>query len=160
MKLLRILMWQCELVRQQEAEDYLATHLGRCPVYIEHLLATGNSVKKVRIGCENCVLAKLYRASYVVGKPTLTSDGKILFYVRKDKKVEKILKEHLDSLVSVEVVDHREVILTPRQREAIKLLAEGEATNITRLAQKLRITKPAALRLVRRSLRKLARIYA
>jgi len=158
MKLLRLEMWQCERVRREEA-GYLATHFGRCPLYIEHLITSGNSVKRVRVGCENCVLAKLYRASYVVGSPVLTPDGRIRFYVRKDKKVKRIIEEHIDDLISVEEVDHREVVLTPRQREAIRLLASGEASNITRLAAKLGISKPAALRLVRRSLRKLARIH-
>jgi len=159
MKLLRLEMWQCERVRREEADGYLATHFGRCPLYIEHLVTSGNTVKKVRVGCENCVLAKLYRASYVVGNPVLTPDGKIQFYVRKDKRVERIIRDHAKDLISVEEVDHREVTLTPRQREAIRLLATGQASNITRLAEKLGISKPAALRLVKRSLRKLARIH-
>ncbi len=157
MKLLRVVMWQCERMRRTEADDYLGMRLGACPLRIEHLVVSGRRVERVRVPCSECVLAKLYEVAHVLGPPALTPDGKIQFVVTQNRRVKKILREHEDEIVTVEEIDYRDVYLTPRQKQALTLLASGKATNITRLAKTLGITKPAALKLVRKSLRKLAR---
>ena len=158
MRVIRVVMWQCELLRQAEPEAYLGTRFS-CDRFIEHLVVSKRSVKRVRLACETCVLAKLARASYLLGHPEVTSDGKIQFLVRDDSGARRILREHQEDLVDVEYLDHRSVYLTPRQREVLKTLAE-ETTSISSLARRLGVAKPAALRLVKRSLRKLAKLHS
>ena len=155
MRLLRITMKQCGLMRGLRAEGYLGTRLGSCPLRIEHVLVVDRRVRNVSAPCDQCVLAKLYQSTHVIGTPLL-SDDYIVFYARDNRQVRRILREHMDRVVGVDEIDYREIYLTSRQRQALRLLASGEATNISRLARKLRISKSAALRLVRRAIKKLA----
>ena len=157
MKLLRITMKQCDTVRNIGAEEYLGTRLGSCPLRIEHIIVSGKRIEHVKKSCDSCILAKLYHSTYVVGNPTLTPEGGIVFIAINTREVRRILKHHKEELINVEEVDPRNIYLTPRQKEALKLLATGEASNISRLARRLGITKPAALKLVRKSLQKLAK---
>ncbi len=158
MRVLKIVMKQCEILRSLDAVGYVGSRLGGCVKFIEHAVMTREGIKRVRAPCHSCVLAKLYRASFVLGYPVITSDGLIRFLVLKNRLVQRILREHERDLVSVEELDYREVILTPRQRETLHHMAL-DGTSITRIARALGVTKPAALKLARRSLRKLALLH-
>jgi len=160
MKLLRITMKQCDTVKGIGAEEYLGTRLGSCPLRIEHIVVAGKKIERVKKSCDHCILAKLYHSTYVVGNPTLTQGGGIVFLAIDTREVRRMLNRHRDELINVEEVDPRSIYLTPRQKEALRLLATGEATNISRLARRLGITKPAALKLFRKSLQKLAKRHA
>ncbi|MCE4609397.1 MAG: hypothetical protein GSR77_00890 [Desulfurococcales archaeon] len=157
MKLLEVIMWQCELIRKLEAEDYLGVSLRRCPEKIEHIIVSDNKVKNVNVRCENCILAKLMKSTHIIGSPTIVNGGKIRFVVKNNASVKKLLKEHSYQLVEIKEVDHRELYLTRRQKEVLSLLVSGRVSNATQLSRLLKISKPAALKLIKRSIRKLAR---
>jgi len=112
----------------------------------------------VKVPCDSCVLAKLYRASFVVGHPVLSPQGRISFLVRDDWQARRVLRKYPDRLVAVEEIDYRDIVLTPRQMEALKLLASNGA-GVSKIARALGVTKPAAHKLARRSLKKLAKIH-
>ncbi|MEB3788805.1 MAG: hypothetical protein GSR72_02795 [Desulfurococcales archaeon] len=157
MKLLEVIMWQCELIRKLEAEDYLGVSLRRCPEKIEHLIISDNKVKNINVRCENCVLAKLMKSTHLIGSPIIVDGGKIKFIVKNNISVKKLLKEHSYQLVEIKEVDYRELYLTKRQKEVLSLLISGKVSNATQLSRFLKISKPAALKLIKRSISKLAR---
>ncbi|MCE4625391.1 MAG: hypothetical protein F7C35_05960 [Desulfurococcales archaeon] len=159
MRLLEVVMKQCKRLRELGPDEYLGTSIKRCPLRIEHVVVKGHRVERLTMPCSKCVLAKLYRSTYLIGTPTLTSEGEIRFIVVENRAVRKIFQEHKEDLVSVKQVDPRQVYLTPRQRQVLALLASGEASNISQVSRHLNISKPAALKLVRNALRKLARKY-
>lgn len=159
MKVLKVIMKQCDLVRSLEPRGYLGIRLGGCLKLIEHMLLTKSGIERVRVPCDSCVLAKLYRSSFVVGQPVVSPQGWISFLVKDDRQARRVLREHSDSLVSVEELDYRDVVLTPRQMEALKLLAHNGA-GASKIARALGVTKPAAHKLAKRSLEKLAKIHA
>ncbi|MEB3806749.1 MAG: hypothetical protein GSR73_04450 [Desulfurococcales archaeon] len=160
MKLLKVTMKQCSLLRQLKPDEYLGTRIGTCPAKIEHIVVSNRRVHVLKKSCDDCVLAKLMRATHVIGQPVIRGDETIVFIVRDNKYTRRLLREHNDDIVDVGEVDYREVYLTLRQKEALRMLANGEASNISRLARKLGISKPAALKLVKSSIKKLASKYS
>ncbi len=160
MKALVVIATPCEYVKRLRPEGYLGYRLGGCPQgSIEHLLVTRKGLVKARKECENCVLARLARATHLLSPPVLTSTGHMKFLVTATPAAKRVLTEYRDRVVNIEEVDYRSVHLTPRQREAIQLLAE-QATNITGLARALGVSKPAAWKLVRKTIRKIAQLYS
>lgn len=160
MKLVKVVIRQCETLRALDADEYLGTRIGYCPSKIEHIVVSGRRIHIFRKNCDDCVLAKLMKTTHVIGLPVIRKDETIHFIVRETRRAMKILKEHEKDILKMEEVDYREVYLTLRQKEALRLLANGEASNISRLARKLGISKPAALKLVKNSIRKLASRYS
>ena len=155
MKLLRVVLRQCERTRRLEARDHLGVRLASCPRKIEHLVVAKGGVKQVSVPCSDCVLAKLYASTFVASPPTVREDGSIQFIVRAGKAVDRLLSQHRDMVLEVEELDYRRVLLTPRQRTALRLLASGEAKGISGLAEKLRVNKSTASRIYRRMLEKI-----
>ncbi len=155
MRLARIVMHQCEAVRRLEADDYLGTSFSSCPARISHVVVSKRRVIHVSKPCDDCVLAKLYRATHVVGQPKIRQDGRIEFIVRLNRRAERVLREHRDEIVEVEEIDYRSLYLTPRQRQALEAVAEGGAYGVTSLARALGVSKSSASRLYKRILRKL-----
>lgn len=158
MKVLKVVMKQCEPVMSLEPGSYLGVRLGGCLRFIEHMLLTKSGIKKVRVPCDSCVLGKLYRSSFVVGQPVVSPEGWISFLVKDDRQARRVLREHSRSIVSVEELDYRNVVLTPRQLEALKLLASSGA-GVSKIARALGVTKPAARKLARRGLEKLVKMH-
>ena len=157
MKFIEIEMKQCELMKSRHAEEYLGNSMRQCPARIEHIVVAQGRIHRVPVQCSSCVLAKLYRATHVIGNPVLTPDGRIKFVVVDSRTTRRIISEHREELISVRPVDQRQLYLTPRQREALRLLANEEATNISQISRLLKISKPAAHKLVRNSIRKVLR---
>ncbi len=135
----------------------LGFNVSGCPGKVEHVLARGHRVVRFQKKCGQCILPILARGAHLLGMPVLRNDGTIVFTVPLDRWVRKTLREHRDEVVSVDEVDYREVFLTERQRTALKLISSGEASNISRVAERLGISKPAAYKTVRSALRKLPR---
>jgi DNA-binding CsgD family transcriptional regulator len=156
MRVARVAMRQCSELRELGAEGYLGFNVSGCPGRVEHVVVRGRRVVRFQKRCDDCILSFLARKTHLLGMPVLRSDGTIVFTVPLDKTVRRLLRENRDNVVSVEEVDYREVFLTERQRTVIRLISTGEASNISRVAEKLGISKPAAYKIVRSALRKLA----
>ena len=158
MKALLVEAVPCEMVRQLRPEAYIGYKIGDCSV-IEHiLLAEGKPVRRTR-SCETCVLGQLVRHGHLLAPPTLTRQGLMRFIVSDTRETRRTLKRFRDQVVRVEEESISAVTLSPRQREAVSLLA-GSASNISRLARELGISKTAAWKLVKKSLQKLAKLHA
>lgn len=160
MRLIRVVIRQCETLKSLQADEYLGTRIGYCPYKIEHIVVSRRKIHVFSKECESCVLAKLIRNTHVIGLPVIKEDQTIHFIVRESRNTLRVLREHAEDIVEIEPVDYREVYLTIRQKEALRLLANGDASNISRLARKLGISKPAALKLVKKSIQKIANRYS
>ena len=159
MRLLRIVLHQCSQLRNINAEGHLGSRLS-CPHNtVEHAVITGNGVTRVKKKCDTCIYTILQRLSFTLGQPILLRGGLVQFIVAKNRAVEKLLKENHHLLVEAEEVSYKDLFLTPRQKEALAYLAYN-GTSVSNLARYLGVTKPAALKLARKSLRKLARLHA
>jgi len=156
MKLARITMKQCSQLRELEPDDYLGTKISGSPNRIEHIVISKRRIHTIRKKCSECILSKLAMATYVIGTPVIKPDRTIVFTIAINKKTMSIINQHKERLVNIEEIDYRKIYLTEKQKKAIKLLASGEASNITRLADKLNISKPAAHKLVKKTIHKLA----
>lgn len=159
MKLLRVVMTQCEKLKSLKPDEYLGVRIGSCPDRIEHIVVSNRRVHIVSKRCEDCVLAKLIRSTHVIGQPVLKG-GTITFIVRADKYSRNLIKKYSRDIIDISELDYRELYLTERQKQVLRLMVSGEASNISRIARKLGISKPAALKLVRNSIRKLAKRYS
>ncbi|MCE4620636.1 MAG: hypothetical protein F7C33_06410 [Desulfurococcales archaeon] len=159
MRLLKVRMRQCEKLRSIGADSYLGFRIASCPERIEHVVVSSRRVSIFSKRCDDCVLAKLVRATHVVGTPIIAGDS-IVFLVNDNRHARRLLAQHSDDIVEVEEVDYREAYLTKRQRQVLRLLASGEASNVSRVARKLGISKPAALKLVKNSIRKIVERYS
>jgi len=156
LRVARVTMRQCRELLELGPDGYLGFNVSGCPGRVEHVLVRGRRVVRFQKRCDQCILSMLARGTHLLGMPVLRNDGTIVFTVPLDRWVRKTLREHSDEVVSVEEVDYREVFLTERQRTALKLISTGEASNISRVAERLGISKPAAYKIVRSALRKLA----
>lgn len=168
MKVAVITIEPCFTVRELGACSYVGYRIYGDRV--EHLVIAGGrsgscrhagkpKVVKFRKRCDECVLGMLLRRSALVTLPTLSSDGSaIRFVVVYSRAVRALLKERGERVVSVKVLDLRRVLLTHRQRLALRLVASG--TPISKVAAELGITKQAARKLLGRLMRKLAEVMA
>lgn len=158
MKYAVIVMKQCPRAKEIGAKGYLGYRCIPQRGLVEHLIATGKGAERLRVECNSCVLGNLLTASYVASPPQLLPDGRIRFLAVYNAATRRILQRFRDQLEKVEVVDHRSLLLTERQREALEALAE-EAPASTRLAERLGVSRAAAASIARRALRKLL-LYA
>ncbi len=156
MKLAVITMKQCPVAASAKPKAYLGF---RCTAsYVEHLLESSKGPARIRRECRGCVLAGIVEGSYLVSTPIVFEDGRIRFIAVYNNAVRRLLQRHRDQLVSVEIVDSRSLLLTPRQRRLIALMAENPSPS--RLASILGVTRPSASKAVRRVLRKLSLLHA
>jgi len=160
LRLAVITMKQCRLLRELRPRGYLA--FGSCGAareMIEHIVEDQRGrMEKLRVSCRDCVLAQLLQGSYVVGQPVLLAGGLIRFVAVYTNATRRIISRNKSRLVSVEVVDARSLLLTPRQRAVLGML--GGSETITSIASRLGVSRAAAGKLVRRALQKIAILYA
>jgi DNA-binding CsgD family transcriptional regulator len=156
-------MWGCEAFQRAYPTAYVGYQIlddGR----IEHLLLSENSgLKRVKLkmDCDKCVLGRLVKSSKLVSMPTVLDDGKkIRFVTTYNREVKRILSEHRSQLVSVEVLDLRSVVLTRRQRELLRIVANGAGTSPSRVAVRLGVSRQAAQKLLTNLVKKIATIMA
>ncbi len=147
-------MKQCPRARSREARTYLGYRCRPGSGEVEHLVDTPRGFERFRVECGGCVLASLLSASYVASMPQLLPGGKIRFLVVYNASTRRILNQFKSQLEEVRVLEHRAVILTERQREAIAALAE-ETPASTRLAERLGVSRATAASIAKRALRKL-----
>ncbi len=154
---LEVVMKQCPRARSLGARGYLGFRLaGQCE-RIVHLLETPEGPRILEAECSECILAELIRVTWLLAPPSLREDGSIRFLVADTPAARRLVERRRDRLVEARRRRLEGVALTPRQREALRMLGEGE--NIAGLARRLGVSRPAALRLARKTLAKLARIH-
>ncbi len=158
MKALLISAVPCEQVRELGPEGYLGFRTLNCEA-IEHLIVSKGRVVRARRKCDDCVLGQLARHGFILSNPTITSEGFIRMASTDSAGVRRILRKYRHQIVAVEEIDLRGLILTPKQRMAVALLADG-ASNISGVARALGISKTAAWKLVKKSIKKIARLHA
>ncbi|HID41700.1 MAG TPA: hypothetical protein EYP33_06060 [Pyrodictium sp.] len=160
MKLAVITMKQCQLLRGLKPRSYLA--FGSCGAarrMIEHIIEDQHGrIEKLRVSCRDCILAQLLQGSYIVGQPVLLPEGLIRFVAVYTNATRRTISRNKSRLVSVEIIDARSLLLTPRQRAVLRML--GDSATITGIASRLGVSRAAAGKLVRRTLQKLALLYA
>jgi predicted DNA binding protein len=159
LKALRIIMKQCQLLSSYKPEDYLGSYIGNCPRKIEHIIVSGGKTHRVKVSCDKCVYAELLKTTHIIGHPIVDRKGYIQFLVVNTRRVRKILDKHIDQLIAVEELDARSLYLTERQREVFRLFASKDVSSVGTLSQRLGISKPAASKLFRKTLSKLAMRY-
>ncbi|MEB3850982.1 MAG: hypothetical protein LRS49_00165 [Desulfurococcales archaeon] len=158
MKALLVTALPCDEVRKLKPESHLGFRTLGCDE-IEHLIVSGGRALRTRRKCDECLLGVLIRSSYVLSGPVITPEGLVRMAAIDKPSVRRALRIHRRQLVSLEEVDVRNLVLTPRQRVAFSLLA-SDAGNIAGVARALGISKVAAWKLVRKSLRKIARLHS
>jgi len=158
MRLLRIVLHQCNQLKNTDAIGHLGSRLSCKHDTVEHAVITKSGVVHVKKKCDSCIYAKLQASSFILGQPILLQGGLIQFLVAKNRAIEKLLKENSHIVVEAEEINYKDIVLTPRQKEALAYIASN-GTSISHLAKYLGITKPAALKLARKSLKKLARLH-
>ncbi len=156
-------MWGCEAFQRAHPVAYVGYQIlddGR----IEHLLLSdSNGLRKVKLkmDCNKCVLGRLVKSSKLVSMPTVLDDGKrIRFMALYNREVKRILSEHRDQLVGVDVLDLRSVVLTRRQRELLRVVANGAGTSPSRVAVKLGVSRQAAQKMLHNLVKKIATIMS
>ena len=149
-----VTMRQCPRARSRGARTYLGYRCRPGSGEVEHLVDTPRGFERFRAECGGCVLASLLSASYVASMPQLLPDGRIRFLVVYNAATRKVLDKFRNQLDDVKLLEHRAVILTERQREALAALAE-EAPASTRLAERLGVSRATAASIAKRALRKL-----
>ncbi|MCE4627865.1 MAG: hypothetical protein F7C34_01775 [Desulfurococcales archaeon] len=157
MKALVIEAEPCETVKKLAPSSYVGFRMLSCGK-IEHLLIADNQVRRVRKGCENCVLGVLVRSGHLIGQPSITKSGKLRFIVADTVDTRRVIRKYGSQVVSSEQVDIRGISLTRKQREIVEMLASNE--NISSIARTMGISKAAAWKLVKKTLRKVARLHA
>lgn len=161
MRVARVTMKPCRKLEETYACRYLGFRLANGDK-IEHYLEENNGKRiKLRVPCNNCVLGRLLRTSFLVSIPVIVNENgsrRLRFLVVVNGVVRRLLMEYSSQLDEVEIDDARNYYLTPRQAEALKLLSNG-ANTVSGLSRKLGISKVAASKLIKRGLRKIVKIY-
>lgn len=151
---LRITMVGCEALQRVKPRAYLGYRIledGR----IEHHLVRGRRrLVRLRVDCDRCVLGRLLKASAVVSTPVVIDGRLVRFLVLDSREARRIVGETPSRLVSVEQVELENLVLTDRQRHALRLAADGAGPTPSRLARALGVTRQAAQRLLKTVLRK------
>ena len=158
MQVLLVRMRQCPRVAGLRPSGYLGYRLKGCE-RIEHLLATRDGVARVEAECRGCVLAELLQAGYVLSRPEVDEDGTIRFVVASTPQARRVLSRYRGQLLEARRIRLENALLTPRRREVLRLMAE-ETVSVSRLARSLGVSKPAALKLVKRAIRKLVLLHS
>lgn len=109
-------------------------------------------MEKVIARCDECAFYQLASSGYIFGGVKL-SEGHITVIVTGNGAVKKILRS-LPQVVKVEGVSYKNLVLTEKQRNALLHLAMGKGAGD--LAKELGISRVAALKLIRRALKKVA----
>lgn len=161
MKVARITMWGCEAFQRVCPSAYVGYQMlgdGR----IEHLLLKDKGGVKVRLrlDCEDCVLGRLLKSSKLVSMPAVVDGVKVRFMTIYNREVRRVLSQHKHQLVNVEVLDLRSVVLTRRQRELLRVVADGAGTSPSRVARRLGVSRQAAQKLLNNLVRKIATIIS
>jgi predicted DNA-binding protein (UPF0251 family) len=132
--------------------EYLGFSLQRYGI-IHYFKASG---KVIRLPCKDCVLRQLLGAAPLVSHPKF-EDGAFVFKFLYTRALAKRLKikeaQWHSSHFTLRLVSLRRVLLTSKQKKAFRLFATG---GLRRVAESLGVSKPAACRLVKRALQKLA----
>jgi len=152
-------MRQCPAARRVSPSGYVGFRCLAQRGEIEHLLAAGRGVRRLRLGCRDCVLAELMQAGHVASAPVVDEEGRIRFLVTYNAAVRRVLERRGSQVLEVRRVPLSAVLLTPRQREVLAALRD-EAPASTRLAKRLGVSRAAAASAARRLLRKLAMLHA
>lgn len=150
-------MRPCELLKAISPSLYLGFELvdDGC---IEHFLMTKGckEFRRLRIECENCMLGRLIRSSALLSSPMIVKQKAIRFLVLYNLSVRKILSDYRDQLIDLEVIDLRKVVLTEKQKQVLRMAGDGIGLSTSTLARRLGVSKPAARKLVRRTLCKVS----
>ena len=160
MRVLIVTAEPCEAVKALGAEGYVGFRLDpRGCEWVSHALLRRGRVVNVARRCEECVFGVLARSGHVLAAPTLTGGGRMRFVVEDTWRVRRALRAFSDQVVSVEEADARGLVLTARQRRVLALISDG-AGSIAEVARRLGVSKTAASKLVRKTLRKLSIAHA
>ena len=118
-----------------------------------HYFKAGDRV--LRMPCKACVLREMLGVAPLVDQPRF-ENGVFVFKFLYTKALARRLsignKDSCPLFVS-QLASLRRALLSARQREALGLFAEG---GLRRVSETLGVSKPAAYRLVKRALQKLA----
>ncbi len=163
MRVARIVMWGCQAFQSLRPQAYVGYRLlsdGR----IEHLLIRkgyGLETVKLRMECDECILGKLLKSSTLVSMPIVLDDGRRLrFLVAYNHETKRLIARHRDQLDTIEILDLRRVVLTKKQRQVLRLAANGTGTSPTKIADKLGVSRQAAQKLLQNLVRKISTIMA
>ena len=157
MKALVIEAEPCEAVKRLAPSSYIGFKIMSCGK-IEHMLIADNKLRRVRKECDNCVLGALVKSGHIIGQPSITRAGRLRFIVADSAETRRTLRRHRAQVVYSEEVNIRGVSLTRKQREIVEMLAANG--NISGIARAMGISKAAAWKLVKKTLRKVARLHA
>jgi len=149
MEFLKVVLRTCPRV-PRDAYAHLGFHMRNGRVI--HLVATPRGVEKVVARCDECVFYQLASSGYIFGGVKL-SEGRITVIVTGNGAVKKILRNS-PQVVKVEEVSYKNLILTEKQRNALLHLAMGKGAGD--LAKELGVSRVAALKLIKRALKKVA----
>jgi len=157
MKVLLASLEPCREIKELEPKIYIGYRVLDCD-RIEHIVLSGGSINKIKKRNEECVFAQLIRHGYALVPPIITQEGFVRLILIDSANVRKILKRHEQRIIGISRHDLRSLVLTLRQRRALSLFAL-QSNNISGVAKVLSISKPAAWKLIKKSIRKIANLY-
>ena len=153
MKVARITMRPCQQLRRLGPKNYIGYRVNGDTV--EHYVTTrsGGHVK-LRLRCDDCFFAKLVKSSYIVSPPVL-HDGYIRFLAVYTNAVRRLVSRHKDQLLSIDIMDSRNVILTDKQRAVFRLISRSGHRPST-IARNWGVSRTAVHKTIKTALRKIA----
>jgi DNA-binding CsgD family transcriptional regulator len=154
MKYLLLYLKPCEKL-PRDAYAHLGFYLKNG--LISHVVATKHGIRLVSARCEECIFYKLLTSTYVYGTPQI-SQGRLKVVAVDNRAVRRLVAQHSHQVVKVVEAGPRSLVLTERQKEVLRALADGH--NISSTARMESVSKVAVYKTFKTALRKVVALLA